>query len=140
MLNSYELREDWRDEGGCNQVTTGKNYIKIQDVSHTDYLVFCLNRLLKVDGQFHIIDFSVPVGGAVSVTDDNNLTARYFPITIIHYEGHVTEDEDTRGHYMADVLDVHTSKWFRTSDNSTPRELEANELSNQGYIYLYKRM
>ena len=140
MLNSYELREEWRDEGGCNQVTTGKNYIKIQDVSHTDYLVFCLNRLLQIDGQFHIIDFPVPVGGAVSVTDDNNVTTRYSPVTIIHYEGHVTEDEDTRGHYMADVLDVHTNKWFRTSDNSTPRELEANELSNQGYIYLYKRM
>ena len=106
----------------------------------TEYLVFGLNRLMKIDGQIHILDFPVNVGGAVFVTDNNNIAARYSPITIIHYQGHVTPDGDTRGHYMADILDVERNKWYRTSDNSKPRELQVCELSNQGYIYLYKRM
>ena len=140
MLNSYEERQEWRDESGCNKITTGKNFLKIQDIRNVEYLLFGLNRLFNVDGQIEILDSSVPVGGSVSVTDDNNVTAMYCPIAIIHYRGHVTEDGDTQGHYMADVLDVETSVWVRTSDDSTPTLIAASKLSDKGYIYLYKKM
>ena len=60
------------------------------------------------------------------------------PISIIHHRGEIIQDT-TVGHYQADVYDKSTNKWFRTSDDAPPIEIQETELTNLGYIFLYKR-
>ena len=60
------------------------------------------------------------------------------PISIIHHNGEIIQ-EITVGHYQADVYDKSTNKWFRTSDDAPPIEIQETELTNLGYIFLYKR-
>ena len=44
----------------------------------------------------------------------------------------------TRGHYMADVCDAKTGKWYRTSDDNFPSEIKS--VSDSGYIFLLKKV
>ena len=41
-------------------------------------------------------------------------------------------------HYQADVVDVESGQWIQTSDNDAP--LRINEASDQGYVYMYKKI
>ena len=45
----------------------------------------------------------------------------------------------TYEHYKADVL-TPEGNWFRTSDEDVPRKISQISISNQGYIFLYKKM
>ena len=46
----------------------------------------------------------------------------------------------TRGHYQADLLDSITGKWVRTSDDELPVEISEMDVTDQGYIFLYKNI
>mgnify|MGYP006226804095 CR=1 FL=1 len=39
---------------------------------------------------------------------------------------------------MADVLDVTSNRWFRTSDDEMPRPI--TKVADNGYIFLLKRV
>ena len=56
------------------------------------------------------------------------------PIAIIHHSGQVTW-----GHYQADVLDSKSNQWIRTSDDELPIKISESEITDQGYIYLFKK-
>ena len=43
---------------------------------------------------------------------------------------------DTRGHFTTDVCK--NFKWYRFSDDNEPQEI--SEPTDQGYIYLYKKI
>ena len=45
----------------------------------------------------------------------------------------------TRGHYQADVLQKTTNKWFRTSDDQAPVEIGRKDLTERGYVFMYKK-
>ena len=137
-MNCFEAVNDWRDEDGCKEITVGKNSTKIQDIGETEFVIFVLTRLIMVDENLHIIDTKVPVGGNVSLVDVSGHSAEFTPIAIIHHSG-VVMGNTTRGHYQADVKDKSTSKWIRTSDDEPPAEISVEDLTNQGYIFLYKK-
>ena len=40
------------------------------------------------------------------------------------------------GHYVCDVKDRSTSKWFRTNDDHYPVEIDVAQVSNQAYAVL----
>ena len=61
------------------------------------------------------------------------------PIAIIHHSGNVTGNT-TEGHYQADVLDSHSQQWIRTSDDDLPVKIDMRSVTDQGYIYLYKKI
>ena len=61
-------------------------------------------------------------------------------MAILHHEGFILEDGETVGHYRADVKNIKSGQWFRTSDNETPECLDSKDLSNQGSVFLYKRI
>ena len=58
-MNGFELRENWRDESGCNSVTTGRNKTKITDMSCTNYVVFIVERLIDIDNHLLIMDTKI---------------------------------------------------------------------------------
>ena len=138
-MNNFKTVRDWRDEDGCNKITTGKNKTRLQDIDSAEFLIFVLSRLIEVDGQMQIINSKIPVGGSVLLQDENNRYAVFKPIAIIHHSGLVMGNT-TRGHYQADVLDSITGKWVRTSDDELPVEISEMDVTDQGYIFLYKNI
>ena len=97
-----------------------------------------LSRLIRVGDLLQIVTTKVPVGGDVTLHDASGHSAVFSPIAVIHHAGEVIQNT-TRGHYQADVLQKQTNKWYRTSDEEAPVEIEERDLTQKGYIFLYKR-
>ena len=137
-LNCMEIVKEWKDEDGCKKTTDGKYSTRIKDITKTKFLIFVLNRLIRVDGLLQILTARVPVGGNVLLHDISGKSTTFSPIAVIHHAGEVIQNT-TRGHYQADVLQKTTNKWFRTSDDEAPIEIEQRDLTEKGYIFLYKK-
>jgi hypothetical protein len=138
-LNTFREVKNWRDEDGCKAKTVCRNRTRIKDMRNTDYLIFILSRLVKVDGHLEIINRMVPLGGDISLCDIDGVLGQFMPIAIIHHSGQVFGNT-TRGHYQAYVLDNLTNQWNRTSDDEPPTQIERRDITDQGYIYLYKKI
>ena len=138
-LNTFELVANWRDEDGCQRKVIGKNSTRITDMSRTQHLIFVIGRLIKVDGNLEIVRRKVPLGGDVFLDDVQGNTGRFTPIAVIHHSGEVINNT-SRGHYQADVLDKVSADWVRTSDDEPPSYISKEEISKEGYIYLYKKI
>ena len=130
--------DNWKDEDGCQKITVGENRTRIRDIKNTEFLIFILNRLIRIDDQLQIVDRKVPLGGDVSLEDTSGHIAVFSPIAVIHHSGVVVGDT-TIGHYQADVLDNVSCNWIRTSDDQPPAEVAESDLTDQGYIFLYKK-
>ena len=140
-MNDFELRNQWRDESGCNELTVGKHRTKLSDIRSTKYLVFVVERLIKVDGQLLIKDTKITAGhnDYIHLEDVQGRTANFHLICIVHHAGNVTGRNDTQGHYLADVRNHFDNNWYRTSDSNCPVRLSEDELTDNGYIYLFKK-
>ena len=64
----------------------------------------------------------------------------YEVISVIEYRGRVIHTGESDGHYLCDVKDKRTNLWFRTNDNSLPIPVNINDVSQNGYVVLYKRV
>ena len=138
-LNTFETVENWKDEDGCQQRTIGKNSLRIKDISKTQNLIFTISRLINIGGNLEIVGRKVPLGGDILLHDVKGKSGIFTPIGVIHHSGEVI-DNTTRGHYQADVLDRETNQWVRTSDDEPPMTISKRELTEEGYIFLYKRI
>ena len=114
---------------------------KIENISETNFLIFILQRLIRIDGQLDIISTETIINQSdkIQLFDVAGRSAYFTPISIIHHSGNVS-GESTQGHYRADVYNKNTQSWFRTSDNEPPVALTASGLTKQGYIFLYVRI
>ena len=141
-MNGFELRQNWRDENGCNKVTTGRYRSKIADIRDTKYLVFVVERLMKVDNQLLIRDTKIKaeVNECISIEDSKGRNAIFTLLCITHHTGHIIDSSDTHGHYCADVKNFNNSKWYRTSDSNQPLDVTNSGLTNNGYIFLFKKI
>ena len=128
----------WRDEDGCRMVTDGHNYTKITDVTNMKFLIVVIERLTIVDGMPQINKVKTPINEKLVIHDIDNNSAEFQPISVIHHSGYVTNNRDTRGHYMADIYDVGSSQWYQTSDDERP--LPISKPSANGYIIIYRRL
>ena len=68
----------------------------------------------------------------------DEISAKFLPISIIHHRGNVV-GMSTEGHYLADVRNIETNSWYRTSDNDPPVDITHSGLTKMGYIFLYKK-
>jgi hypothetical protein len=139
-MNGNELVQDWRDEDGCGKLSVGKMRTRITNIKETDYILFVLERLIRVDGDLHIVRTKVHVDEEeeIALFDINGEYAMFSPIAIIHHSGNVRGDT-TQGHYRADVKNKEENCWYRTSDNDPPENLSDKGLTKMGYIFLYKK-
>ena len=51
----------------------------------------------------------------------------------------MTRDGEGQGHYICDVKCSQKHQWFRTNDNEDPVRIEADDVSQQGVVILYKK-
>ena len=137
-FNKSETVYDWKDEDGCKKKTVGEKSTRIKDLEETNFLVIILKRLTKVDGNLKIIRQKIPLGADVILQDIKGKSSVFKPIAVIHHRGEVIGNT-TRGHYMADVLHMSSNTWFRTSDDEAPKKIPQCGVTNQGYIFLYKK-
>ena len=137
-LSKSETRTNWRDEDGCNKITTGENSTRITDIDNTAYLILILDRLISIDGNLEILTRKIPLRDNIVLQDNKGKSGLFKPISVIHHKGEVVGDT-TCGHYEADVLDKVSNQWFRTSDDMHPRKLLKHNVTEQGYIFLYKK-
>ena len=139
LRNSVEEIDQWRDEDGCKLSTIGMYRLRIKDMKSTKYLLVILSRLIRVDNNLEIVERKTPLGGNICLTDVSGNKGIFMPIAIIHHSGQVMGDV-TWGHYQADVLDSKSSQWIRTSDDELPIKISEMELTDQGYIFLFKKI
>jgi ubiquitin C-terminal hydrolase len=137
-LNQPEHVTDWRDEDGCHQKGSGLLFNKVKTIEESELIIIVIKRLVNVGRGPEILRSKLPLGGDATITDSNNQTGIYRPLAVLFHIGDV-EGHDTYGHYKADVL-TPEGNWFRTSDEDVPRKISERSVSNQGYIFLYKRM
>ena len=137
-LNSFETMEGWKDEDGCQQKALGRNSTRIKDITRTNNLIIIVNRLIEVDGNLEIINKKVPLGGNILLEDLEENSRLFTPIAVIHHRGGIYGNT-TRGHYQADVFNSASNQWMRTSDDEEPIMISKEEITEEGYIFLYKK-
>ena len=62
----------------------------------------------------------------------------YEPIAVVEFMGNFAKSGISYGHYICDILDAETRKWYRTNDNAIAKSIKKNEVSKQGYVVLYR--
>ena len=140
QMNGFTVVEDWRDEDGCGVQTEGRSRTRISNIEDVQYVIFVLERLIRIDHRLHIMKTTVNVNPdeEVLLMDMDGKLGKFAPMAIIHHSGNV-RGQTTQGHYRADVKNKETKNWFRTSDNEPPESLSVNGLTKMGYIFLYKK-
>ena len=107
-------------------------------MDRVENLLIILKRLSYINGNLEINRQNVPLGIDISLTDLGGKSAVFTPIGVIHHSG-VVIGNTTRGHYRADVLEKSTGQWFRTSDDELPQKISRKSVTEQGYIFLYRK-
>ena len=139
-FNGSTVVPDWRHEDGGDECRHKRQdadkFFKIKDFNEVQFLVIVVDRLQRVDGELSLMQTDVPVGGSVKVTGFNGAPAILEPIAVIHHQGQAQNNE-TFGHYQADILHPQKQQWFQTSDDSKPMTI--SHPSSKGYIFIYRR-
>ena len=128
---------EWRHEDGCNQ-RGGRSFKVIQNLKEVKFLTFIVARLSQRRGRLVINHQPAEVGGILQMKDSLDHVAKFEAIAVIHHQGQVSANNDTSGHYRADILNPQSRQWFQTSDDAAPRVVR--EPSNKGYILIYKKL
>ena len=138
-MNEPTVVTQWRHEGGCEQVTTGMNYRKIENLTNMKFLLVIVERLTQLNnGRLQIVDTQIEVDGEFTVSDSQDREVILKPVAVIHHTGRVNKNSaNTSGHYRADILDADTNQWFQTSDEDLP--LPVLKPTDKGYIFVLKK-
>ena len=137
-LNQPEKVTDWRDEDGCKERGTGFLFNKYKISWRIRVLSYREKSFVNFGHGPQILRNSLKLGGETYLFDSKNKRAIYKPIAVLYHLGDV-EGKNTFGHYKTDILDLH-GNWFRTSDEDIPRRISERNVSDQGYIYLYRKI
>ena len=133
-----EIINEWRDEDGCGQIGDGVHYSKIVDLNENEFLIIVLSRLVNYGNGPTILRNRVSLGEEVQLSDFENKSSTFKPLAVIYHIGDIHGNE-AYGHFKADVRNI-DGNWYRTSDDMMPQKIKEKEVSDQGYIFLYKKM
>jgi hypothetical protein len=75
-----------------------------------------------------------------SFRDRSGNYSSFEPIAIVEHQGHLYQDGETQGHYICDLEDEETLKWFRTNDNQIPIPIELESITKNPVVILYKKI
>ena len=71
--------------------------------------------------------------------DSEGFLKLYEAIAVIEYHGQVSASGTSAGHYTCDVKDNLSSSWFRTNDDRDPFPIDVSDVTQNGYVVLFKR-
>ena len=64
----------------------------------------------------------------------------YEAISVIEYSGRLSPTGESEGHYLCDIKENISNIWFKTNDDSDPVPIRTSDVSQYGYVVLYKRV
>ena len=97
-----------------NEIDSTKN-IQIRYLFHSVFFVICFSR------------------------DEDEQDIEYEPVAVIEFQGTVSSQGNSNGHYICDIKDKLSNRWFRTNDNKIPMSITIESVSQAAYVILYKR-
>ena len=142
QMNQYEVVQGWKDQVGCGKISSRKVMKRIYNISERKYIVIIIHRLMRFGNSVEINNTEIRIQENVPIclVDQNGLSASFKLLGVVHHTGVIDGNNQTFGHYRADVYNKKSGKWFRTSDAETPLELPPNGITKDGYIYLLKKI
>ena len=72
--------------------------------------------------------------------DSTNETIKFEAVAVIEFQGSVSSSGHSQGHYICDIKERSTQQWFRTNDNNDPVSIEVDDVSQMGYVILYRKI
>ena len=73
----------------------------------------------------------------LSPRDTAGSFAQFEPIALVEHQGQISQDGATQGHYICDLEDKETLKWFRTNDNQNPVPIDLTNVTKNPVVVLY---
>ena len=61
-------------------------------------------------------------------------------VSIIEFQGSLRSSGESQGHYICDIKDHSTNRWFRTNDNNNPIPIDIEDVSKYAYVILYRNV
>ena len=109
QMNGFNVVEDWRDEDSCGDQTRGRSRTRISNIEDIQYVIFVLEKLIRIDQGLHIMKTTVNVNQdeEVNLMDMDGKVGKFEAMAIIHHSGNVI-GQTTQGHYRADVKNKET--------------------------------
>ena len=75
----------------------------------------------------------------LSYRDSLGTYTHFEPIALVEHQGQMTQDGETRGHYIFDLEDKESLTWFRTNDNQTPTAITLDSVTRTPAVVLYRK-
>ena len=66
--------------------------------------------------------------------------SQYEVIALIEFQGSLTRSGHSVGHYICDIKDESSGKWFRTSDSNAPVQIEEEDVTQLSYVIQYRKV
>ena len=76
----------------------------------------------------------------LSYRDTTNQVAQFEAVSIIEFQGSLRSSGESQGHYICDIKDMATNRWFRTNDNSIPIPIDVEDVSKFAYVMMYRKV
>ena len=75
-----------------------------------------------------------------SYRDSLGSYTNFEPVALVEHQGQMSEDGETRGHYICDLEDKESLAWFRTNDNQTPTAITLDSVTKTPAVVLYSKI
>ena len=71
--------------------------------------------------------------------DSDGFQDWYEAISVIEYNGRLSPTGESEGHYTCDIKENISKMWFKTNDSVDPIKISVSDVSQLGYVVLFKR-
>ena len=72
--------------------------------------------------------------------DSTDKVSKFEAVSVIEFQGSVSSSGRSQGHYICDIKERSTQQWYRTNDNNHPVPIEVEDVSQMGYVILYRKL
>ena len=59
---------------------------------------------------------------------------------MLEYDGRLSTTGESSGHYTCDIKENVSNMWFKTNDDKIPKQIRDSDVTQFGYVVMYKRV
>ena len=129
--------------------------MRLSNVKETDFITVILTRTIQTEEGYKFNINNIEAANDLFIRyitcifivfisrfycrDGTGSEAWYEPISVVEFRGRLHPDGSSEGHYVCDVKENSSNKWFRTNDDNLPIPISTSEVSKLAYVVLFKR-
>jgi hypothetical protein len=155
QLNGY-CKVEYQCHDECNVNFEAENRSMIKSCEASNFLIVMLRRVVQGEEGPEIVQNRVNSIDNICIRyikftkntrkmlinicyrDSSRTFGHFEPIALVEHQGQMAEDGKTRGHYICDLEDQETLRWFRTNDNQTPVPISLDDVTKNPVV-LYRK-